>query len=118
MYGSAFTKAFTMNSKELSDHYPVVANFAFFPTKLYFKKLDGCKFDSDCTFDMMNLNCKCTGDNCTYKDDYYKSNTGWLTENIKAKDGTDLSDTDSVLNQKCRYQVALAQCFCRPGGKF
>ncbi len=113
--------AFQMYGNDLSDHYPVVANFVFQPTLstvTSFPLLDGCKFDSDCTYDAWNANCKCTGDNCSYKNKYYKSNTGWFSKDIRADDGTNLGIMNSPLNKNCHYQASLAKCFCRPGDKF
>lgn len=110
--------AFNLSGNDLSDHYPVVANFVFQPIVSNFPLLNGCKFDSDCTYDAWNANCKCTGENCSYKNKYYKSNTGWFSKDIRADDGTNLGTMNSPLNEKCHYQASLAKCFCRPGNRF
>ena len=110
-----------ISTNELSDHYPLVADFEFESNKKDYPLLDGCKSDSDCTWDMWNFNCKCTGDECSYKNKKYKSNTGWTTPwnpDIKADDGTNLSGMNSPLNKKCHFLPADLQCHCRPGDQF
>ncbi len=69
------------------------------------------KFDSDCTYYLINANCKCTGDNCSYQNKFIN----------QIQDGfqkTNLGTMNSPLNDKCHYQASLAKCFCRPGDRF
>ena len=92
----------TMQGYDLSDHYPVVADFVFKPIKKEFPVLDGCKSDADCTWNWFR--CYCTGPGCT-------------------KDGTYLSGWDAghanAVNNNCHGVSGISlsgSCFCRLSG--
>ena len=89
---------------DLSDHYPVVANFTFYPRKESFPKLDGCKADSDCHYKPFGkVSCYCTGPGCTLDG---KKTNGWN------------AGGSSKVNANCHWRAgAKESCFCRPGDR-
>ena len=92
-----------LTGSELSDHYPVVANFVFKPTTNTFIPPDGCKNDQDCH--VKGVYCNCTGPGCTINGKHYVSGFG------KHKD---------KVNDNCHWRVSSpgkGSCFCRPGNK-
>eukprot|EP00341_Mesodinium_pulex_P001788 CAMPEP_0116919516 /NCGR_PEP_ID=MMETSP0467-20121206/20434_1 /TAXON_ID=283647 /ORGANISM="Mesodinium pulex, Strain SPMC105" /LENGTH=104 /DNA_ID=CAMNT_0004597113 /DNA_START=1247 /DNA_END=1562 /DNA_ORIENTATION=- len=65
-----------MTLDDLSDHYPIVMNYTFVAPSTQVTSLNGCKNDNDCSYDILNVDCKCTGDGCTYNDSHYVSDKG------------------------------------------
>ena len=91
-----------MRGDDLSDHYPVVADFVFKPIKKEFPVLDGCKSDADCTLNWFQ--CYCTGPGCTRNGEHL---SGW-----------EAGKADKV-NDNCQGAsgISLAgSCFCRLSG--
>jgi hypothetical protein len=93
-----------LTRSDLSDHYPVVANFTFVPTKTRFPRIDGCKSDGDCHLKAFGkVSCYCTGPGCTLRD--------------QAVNGWDAGG-NSAVNANCQFRASAAgSCFCRPGNK-
>ena len=90
-----------ITGSDLSDHYPVVANFTFKPITQTFIPPDGCKIDSDCTD--TGFYCECTGRGCT-KDGKHVGDGG--------------SGHDDPVNNNCHLRASTdGTCFCRPGDK-
>lgn len=91
-----------LTRSDLSDHYPVVANFTFEPKKTKFPRIDGCKSDADCHLKPFGkVSCYCTGPGCTLND--------------KAVNGWDAGG-NSAVNANCQFRASAAgSCFCRPG---
>jgi hypothetical protein len=91
-----------ISRNDLSDHYPVVANFIFTPKKVNFPLLDGCKNNSDCNLKMFGKSsCYCTGSGCTVNN---VSVNGWN------------AGSSSKVNENCHFRPsASGSCFCRPG---
>jgi len=83
-----------MSLNDLSDHYPVHGKFEF-PYNSQPVIPDGCKFDSDCHFEIAH--CYCTGPGCTLDG--------------KHVNGYDLGYKNKV-NQNCKYDVWALQCKC------
>ena len=104
----------TVTGSDLSDHYPVVANFIFKPSASEFLPYDGCKQDSSCRpgsgWDLFHpstssdpLACYCWGENCTLDG--------------RSRDGRNDHPT-STINENCQRRVSTVsdeRCFCRPG---
>jgi endonuclease/exonuclease/phosphatase family metal-dependent hydrolase len=84
---------------DLSDHYPVVANFVFRPVTQSFIEPDGCKNDNDCH--LRWFSCRCTGPGCT----------------IDGKQTSGAKNRKHPVNANCHYRPLSAKCFCRPGNK-
>ena len=96
-----------LTGSDLSDHYPIVANFTFHPKILppkTFPKIDGCKDDDDCHLKFLGKDsCYCTGTGCTLNNKYVN---GWD------------AGADSKVNANCHYRPSQAgTCFCRPGNR-
>ena len=93
-----------LTGSDLSDHYPVVANFTFRPITQTFDKIDGCKSDNDCHWKPFGkVSCYCTGSKCTL--------------NNKKVNGWDLGGANKV-NKNCQFRAsAKGTCFCRPGNQ-
>ena len=107
----AFVGAY-MQLYDLSDHYPVVGHFTFPVLSGPIFIPDGCKQDSDCHYDAWNVDCKCTGGGCTYRQKPMKAKTGWFAN--RPQDGK-----DHPLNKNCKYAgTAKNTCVCRAGGVF
>ena len=102
----------TVTGSDLSDHYPVVANFIFKPSATEFAPYDGCKQDSSCkpgsgwsfsSTSSNELTCYCWGDNCTVDG--------------RSRDGRK-DHPNSPINENCHWRessVSERDCFCRPG---
>ena len=85
------------NSRMLSDHFPVVAEFTFSPTGVGLEP-DGCKTDEDCTLGLRG--CLCRGKGCTL--------------NGKRVDGREVSS----VNTNCHFRTSqTGTCLCRPGNR-
>ena len=93
-----------ITGNDLSDHYPVVANFVFRPTKKTFPQIDGCKNDDDCNYKVsLKASCYCTGPTCTYNN---KKTNGWD------------AGGHHPINANCHFRTGgKATCFCRPGNQ-
>jgi len=90
---------YTMTLDDLSDHYPIVMNYTFVAPSTQVTSLNGCKNDNDCSYDILNVDCKCTGDGCTYNDSHYVSDKG--LGNGPTINGVQLGKKDSPLNINC-----------------
>ena len=94
-----------ITSSELSDHYPMVANFVFRPKTKKFKSPDGCKKNSDCHYRPFSFlsSCYCEGPGCTW--------------NGKKASGWDLGGRHPI-NDNCHFRLSSSEsCFCRPGNQ-
>ena len=93
-----------LTGRDLSDHYPVVANFTFQPVTTTFPLLDGCKSDNDCNLKAFGkASCYCDGPGCTLMG---KKVNGWD------------AGADSKVNANCHFRASTAgSCFCRPGNE-
>jgi hypothetical protein len=91
----------TLTGSDLSDHYPVVANFTFKPITQTFVSPDGCKTDADCH--VKGLYCECTGPGCTIGGKHVSDEGG--------------SHSNKV-NDNCHWRTSSrGTCFCRPGNE-
>ena len=90
-----------LTGSDLSDHYPVVANFAFIPVTQTFVPPDGCKTNADCH--VKGLYCECTGSGCT----------------LGGKPVSDGGGShSSKVNDNCHWRTSSkGTCFCRPGNE-
>lgn len=96
-----FPTTYQMLGADLSDHYPVVANFQFRPSDKPAPILDGCKTHEDCHYDWFR--CYCDGPGCTLDG---KQVSGW-----------DLGHANRV-NKNCIDAGGVSMdgtCFCLPG---
>ena len=87
---------------DLSDHYPVVANFVFPTLDTPVPRLNGCQRDSDCHFEpSLKASCYCTGPGCSWAG---KPASGWKLGG------------HHPINANCHFRAgATESCFCRPG---
>ena len=88
-----------LTGSDLSDHYPVVANFTFRPITQNFNQIDGCKTDNDCHLKWGY--CYCSGSGCTMNNIH---EDGWNSHHNKG------------INKNCYGRASdTGSCFCRPG---
>jgi len=94
-------EAHTLTGSDLSDHYPMVANFIFKPKSQAAPLLDGCQRDSDCKFyASLRASCYCSGPDCSWQG---KKVNGWD------------EGASHHVNDNCHFRASkLGSCFCRP----
>lgn len=92
-----------MSLTDLSDHYPVYAQFHFDVTGPQPPTLgiNGCRKDSDCSFHAsVEASCYCDGPGCTW--------------NGTHRNGWDTGASDPV-NANCHYSLPSVACICHKG---
>ena len=94
-------KSGIITGSDLSDHYPVVANFTFRPRTQNFIPPNGCKNDNDCH--THGFYCECSGPGCT----------------LEGKHVSGKGNHSSPVNDNCHWRTSLegGTCFCRPGNQ-